>query len=136
MNLRVATFLCVGLFLGLIGCKQKYTESYYFSHPQALKHTLQQCQKMGDPENFNAHCKLAYNTALRMTRLIQAFVNNQVEFGQRILRAQIRVADLEAQLHIAEKAHLPTERALRKQLSNAQKNVDNLRAIVGMFMQM
>jgi hypothetical protein len=137
MSLRCAIFLLVGACLGLTGCEQKYTESYYFSHPDRLKSVLQQCQMSGGtPETFDTRCKLAYNTAVRMTRLMQAFVSNQTEFGQRIMRAQIHVAELSQQWQIAKKARLPTASLLKKRLVNAQKNVDNLRAIVGIFVQM
>ena len=136
MKLAVKVVIVGLCLLGLSACKEKHTESDYFSRPQTLKSDLQECQKNGGtPDTFDAHCKLAYNTAVRMSRLMHDFVANQTEFGQRIMRAQIHVVELSQQLDIAEKANLPTVPALKKQIANAEQNVKNLRAIVGIFVQ-
>lgn len=137
MKIKMALCLFLSICLaGLSACEEKYTESYYFSHPEALKLVLRECQQAGEtPENFGARCKQAYNTAVHMTNLVKAFSSSQTEFGQRIMRAQIRAVDLRRQLEIAQKAHLP-DAELKKQLASAQQNVKNLRAIVSLFIQM
>ncbi len=128
--------LLASMCLALTACKKEYTSSYYFTHPEILKVELHQCQQNnGAPSTFDAHCMLAYNTAMHMSRLMRDFMQNQTEFGQRILRAQIRAADLASQLRIAEQAHLPTESSLRKQLKNTEQRVSNLRAIVAFFIR-
>lgn len=125
----------VGALLSLSACQEKRTESYYYTHPETLKTFLRQCQADGGtPETFNVPCSVAYNAAVQMTRLSQAFINNQADFGQRILRSQIRVVNTEKQLEIAEKANLPVAE-LKKQLAAEKQHVDNLRAIVGLFIQ-
>jgi len=127
--------LLMGALFSLTACEEKRTESYYYTHPETLKTVLRQCQNDGGtPETFNVPCSVAYNAAVQMTRLSQAFINNQAEFGQRILRSQIRAVNTANQLEIAEKAHLPVAE-LKKQLADEQQHVDNLRAIVGLFIQ-
>ncbi len=129
---------CIASFLFLVtGCKPKHTESYYFSHPQELKSVLLMCQKKGEmPGNFDAECQLGYDTAVKITRMMQEFAQNQTAFGQRILRAQIRAGELAKQWTIAEKGHLPEAKKLKRQLDQANQHVDHLRHIVGMFIRM
>ncbi|MCD8499611.1 MAG: hypothetical protein LRY43_00280 [Gammaproteobacteria bacterium] len=92
----------------LIGCKPVNTESYYFEHPKVLQSVLLDCRKNGDtPVTFNSQCQLAYQTAVTMTNLMQAFVDSPTEFGQRILHAQIHASELSQALILAEKANLP-----------------------------
>lgn len=127
--------LLTGSLLCLSACQEKRTESYYYTHPETLKIFLHQCQNDGGtPETFNVPCAVAYNAAVQMTRLSQAFINNQADFGQRILRAQIRAVNTAKQLAVAEKAHLPVAE-LKKQLADEEQHVNNLRAIVGLFIQ-
>lgn len=128
-------FFFAGSLLCLNACEEKRTESYYFTRPEVLKTFLRQCQEeQGAPENFNASCVVAYKAAVQMTRLSRAFVDNQTNFGQRILHAQIRVAKIEKQLKIAEEAHLPLVE-LKGQLKRETQQVSKLRAIVGLFIQ-
>lgn len=134
-NRCLSVLVLASALLSLSACEEKRTESYYYTHPDTLKTFLHQCQNDGGtPETFNVPCAVAYNAAVQMTRLSQAFINNQVDFGQRILRSQIRVVNTEKQLAIAEKAHLPVAE-LKRQLADEQQHVDNLRAIVGLFIQ-
>ena len=131
-----SSFLSIAALLVLNACQEKYTESYYYTHPQALKVRLHECQKENEiPESSNTSCAVAYKAAVQMTRLSQAFVNSPADFGQRILRSQIRAANTAKQLEIAEKAQLPTAN-LKKQVAAEEQHVDNLRAIVGLFIQM
>ncbi|MES2203668.1 MAG: EexN family lipoprotein [Pseudomonadota bacterium] len=134
-NRILPVLLLTGVLLSLSGCDNKRTEAYYYTHPETLKTFLRQCQSEGGtPDTFNVPCSVAYNAAVQMTRLSQAFINNQTDFGQRILRSQIRVVNTEKQLAIAEKAQLPVAE-LKKQLAAEKQHVDNLRAIVGLFIQ-
>lgn len=133
-------FSFIGLFsvfsLSLIGCKPVDTESYYFEHPNVLKSVLIDCRKNGaTPVNFNLECQLAYQTAVTMTNLMQDFVDNPAQFGQRILRAQIYAAGLSQELILAEKAHLPDTEQLKKSLEQSNKEIKHLRNIVGLFIQ-
>ena len=134
-NRMLPALLLTGALLSLSACGEKRTESYYYTHPDTLKIFLHQCQNDGGtPETFNVPCAVAYNAAVQMTRLSQAFINSQADFGQRILRSQIRVVNTEKQLDIAEKAQLPVAE-LKQQLANEKQHVDNLRAIVGLFIR-
>ena len=134
-NRILPVLLLTGALLSLSACEEKRTESYYYTHPETLKTFLHQCQNDGGtPETFNVPCAVAYSAAVQMTRLSQAFINNQADFGQRILRSQIRAVNTAKQLDIAEKAHLPTAE-LKRQLADEKQHVDNLRAIVGLFIQ-
>ena len=134
-NRMLPALFLIGALLSLSACGEKRTESYYYTHPETLKTFLHQCQNDGGiPDNFNVSCAVAYNAAVQMTRLSQAFINNQADFGQRILRAQIRAVNTEKQLVVAEKAQLPVAE-LKKQLADEKQRVDNLRAIVGLFIR-
>ena len=134
-NRMLPALLLIGALLSLSACGEKRTESYYYTHPEALKTFLHQCQHDGGtPETFNMPCAVAYSAAVQMTRLSQAFINSQADFGQRILRSQIRVVNTAKQLEVAEKAQLPVAE-LKKQLAAEKQHVDNLRAIVGLFIQ-
>lgn len=134
MKIFPVTFL-LGALLFLSACQEKHNEAYYYTHPDTLKLFLNKCQNEGGtPETFNVPCAVAYSAAVQMTRLSQAFINSQADFGQRILRSQIRAVDLAKQVQIAEKAHLPVAE-LKNQLADEEQHVDNLRAIVGLFIQ-
>lgn len=138
MNLKsqkLPVLLLGGIFFFLSGCQEKHDESYYFTHPEMLKQVLAECQrKGGSPGTFDAPCALAYHTAVRMTRLSQAFITSQTNFGQRILRSQTRAAEIAKQLEVAKKAHLPVGE-LDKQLAAEERQTNNLRAIVGLFIR-
>jgi len=129
-------FGLIGVIFGTFGCKPVYTESYYFEHPEVLKSVLVDCRKNGaTPVTFNSECQLAYNTALTMTALMQAFVDNPTEFGQRILRAQIHASDLNQEFILAKKAHLPDAERLKNSLDESNTEIKHLRDIVGLFIQ-
>lgn len=134
-SLVLSIVFVTGAIVSLSACQEKRSESYYYTHPDVLRAELLVCQKKwATPEEFDAHCALAYRSAMWLTRLSKAFVQSQTDFGQRILRSQLRVAAIEAQLKIAEKDHAPVE-ALKKQLAAAQQHVDNLRAVVALFIR-
>ncbi len=134
MKILPVAFL-LGALLSLSACQEKHNEAYYYMHPNTLKLFLNNCQSEGGtPETFNVPCAVAYSAAVQMTRLSQAFINSQADFGQRILHSQIRAVDLAEQVEIAEKAHVPVAE-LKKQLADEEQHVDNLRAIVGLFIQ-
>lgn len=135
IKLCMLPMLLAGALLSLSACQEKRSESYYYTHPETLKTFLQRCQRDGGtPDTFNVPCAVAYNAAVQMTRLSQAFINNQTAFGQRILHSQIRAARTAAQLEMAEKAHMPSA-DLKKQLADEEEHVANLRAIVGLFIR-
>ena len=128
--------LLTGALLCLAACEEKRSESYYYTHPETLKVVLQQCQREdGTPETFTLPCATAYRAAVQMTKLSQAFMDNQTDFGQRILRSQIRAANIVTQLQAAESAHSPVN-DLEKQLADEEQHINNLRAIVGLFIRM
>lgn len=134
MKFKSPIFLVValtGMVFLLSACQEQKSETYYFSHPEALKRVVLECQKT---ETLDAQCVQAYHTMAHLRNLSQAFIQSQTDFGQRILRAQIRAADLSEQLAIAKKDHAPTEK-LEKQLAAAEQNINNLRAVVGLFIR-
>lgn len=119
----------------LSACNEKKTDSYYFAHPNKLKSVLQHCQAQREtPESADATCAQAYRVAMKMANLSRAFIASQTDFGQRILRAQIRAADLAKQLSVAQQEGESTVE-LQKQLAAEEQRVVNLRAIVALFIQ-
>ncbi len=138
MNFKLSIFstaLLTGMLLCLTACNEKRSESYYYTHPETLKVVLRQCQREGGtPETFNPPCATAYRAAVQMTKLSQVFMISQADFGQRILRSQIRAANITLQLEAAEKAH-SSVKALEKQLAAEEQHINNLRAIVGLFIR-
>lgn len=122
-------FVSCALALGLAACQEKHSKSYYFTHPDSLKKALMQCQSYDA-----AYCRTAYHAAQQMTQLSHAFVASQTNFGQRILRAQIRVVELSKQLKAAKEGH-GAVKLLEQQLTLEQQRVNNLLAIVALFVQ-
>lgn len=129
------SIVLAGAVISLSACQEKRDEYYYYTHTDTLRSELQACQKKwSTPETFDANCALVYRSAVWLTKWSQAFVESQTDFGQRILRSQVRVANTELQLKAAEQAHAPAE-ALKKQLAVEQQHVDNLRAVVALFIR-
>lgn len=121
--------LCCVFGMSLIACQEKYTESYYFSHPSVLNKVLTRCQS-----SFTTDCRTAYHAAQNMTQLSRSFAKNQAAFGQRILRAQIRWVALSQKLKLAQPGS--AEYSSRQQQCRAQqRRVQDLLAIVGLFVR-
>lgn len=119
------------VLFSLTACQDQRTESYYFTHPAELQRVLSHCHS-----SESTSCQVAYHAANRMMKLSQEFVSNQMEFGQRILKAQIHATELSQQLQAAKKNHDADVTSLQKQLNAEQARIHNLLAIVGLFIQM
>jgi hypothetical protein len=121
------------LAVGISGCQQQKDQAYYLKHPAKLKTILHRCDAQASPDDF---CQASYKMGLSLNTLIQSFMKNQQVFGQKILQAQMKRADLQRQLNQAKSSDDQVKIAsLKEQVSQAQSQVEAYRAVVSMFMR-
>jgi hypothetical protein len=121
------------LAVGVSGCQQQKDQAYYLKHPAKLKIILHRCDAQASPD---VSCQASYKMGLSLNTLIQSFMKNQQVFGQEILQAQMKRADLQQQLKQAKSSDDQANiSSLQEQILQVQSQVEAYRAVVGMFMR-
>lgn len=137
MKLKITGLLFVlSASLLLTACDQNTDkEYYYFKHPDKLKTIFQECHAKGRDYFENTPvCGETYTVAQKFSQLTRAFMQNQQQFGQEILRLQVAVFESQQALAKAKKTGDRTAVAkLSTQINEDQLSIKKLRAIVGVF---
>lgn len=121
------------LAVGVSGCQQQKDQAYYLKHPDKLKAILHRCDAQASPDAF---CQASYEMGQSLNTLIEGFMHNQQSFGQKILQAQMKKADLLQQLNQTKSATDQEKiSSLKKQISQKQSQIEAYLAVVGMFMR-
>jgi hypothetical protein len=91
-------YLLVIMF-SLMGCQYQHSVEYYFTHVEALKRSLLYCQALSYHEaKNNRQCLNAVIAYERITELSASYFNEHDKYGEIILRLQMKVSNLEAQI--------------------------------------
>lgn len=123
----IKTTLLIGLCLILAACSREYRSVYWIKHPQMLRTKIERCSKMPIPQaRANATCMQAASAYQHLATLGPELASNPEHFGQKIINAQIRLANLKAQLS---KANLANKSTLKTQVEAQKEWVAILQAV-------
>ena len=88
--------MTVALFL--TGCNHQYSYQYLTTHPAELEQLLSQCREMPISQSSqDINCITAENARQEVAGLLNEAQTSIQGFGQKIMVAQIKLADLETQ---------------------------------------
>jgi len=91
-------FVVAALVLFLSGCSRHTSYQYLATHPQLLEQVLSRCQAMTVLDaSQDQTCVNAENARQEVSRLYGEVATSIQGFGQEIIAAQIKLADLKGQ---------------------------------------
>lgn len=123
--------------LMLSACKKDYSVEYYFTHPYLLHEQILACQDMST-QNSDAskNCNNASEALLVLREMSQAFMTDHDEFGDKVIKLQMKVANLQQQIIVA-KASSDNKKIieLQAQLNSNQIILSRMLFIIGQFVR-
>lgn len=95
---RFFSFILITVVLFLAGCNRQYTYQYLTTHPKVLEQVLIQCRATPiSRSSQDINCMTAENARQEVTMLLNEVQASIQGFGQKVMAAQSRLADLKIQ---------------------------------------
>ncbi len=95
--------------LFLTGCEHKDSYQYLTTHPKELEQLLSQCREMPISQSLqDMHCITAETARQEVSGLLNDAQTSIQGFGQKIMTAQIKLADLKSQYQKTPSSSLAT----------------------------
>ena len=118
------------ILLFVIGCKPQLTYSQLMEQPALLKKEMEQCEKnptLADEKTLQ--CKIVMQAFSRFLSLVKQKEENPEEFGERILQAEMALADTLEEIHHQEQQLKALQTHSSDQLKKIQNKLEEMHAI-------
>lgn len=103
-------------------------------HPRFLEYKLHSCDKLSMAEfRQSDSCQLAFAQAHDLQEYSKSFIASQTDFGEAILRTQMKVSELEKQLANANN-DTSSIAELTKQITELQTEVKKRLFVISLYM--
>lgn len=117
------------IFFFIVGCKKEWTYTDLIEQPALLDQQIEQCETTHEATEEKAfQCSLVMQASTYFSSLVNQQKENPEQFGERILQAEMLVAEIEEELRNQEK-QLKFQNETQEQLKKTQSRLEETRAL-------